>query len=197
MPNSHQYPEYGDMYDAGRDDLRYDPDAAKALLEEAGYDGTEIVYATHPSYYLNALPAAQALVEMWKAVGLNVSLNVTEDLNNLRGDDLMIRNWSNSTRYPDPLGALWLAWGTPGAPQQTWMTWSNDAFNAAGRELLVTTVLADRQALATQMLDIWADDAPGTILYQPLESYGVRKSLKWQPYTFYYMDLRPDNLEAE
>ncbi|TYB85201.1 ABC transporter substrate-binding protein [Oceaniovalibus sp. ACAM 378] len=197
VPNSHQYPEYGDMYDDNRDDLRYDPEAAKALLEEAGYDGTEIVYSTHPSYYLNALPAAQALVEMWKAVGLNVSLNVTEDLNNLRGDDLMMRNWSNSTRYPDPLGALWLAWGPPGGPQQTWMTWSNDEFNAAGRELEVTTVLEERQALATEMLDIWADDAPGTILYQPLETYGVRKSLKWQPYTFYYMDLRPDNLEVE
>ncbi len=197
VPNSHQYPEYGDMYDAGRDDLRYDPEAARALLEEAGYDGEEIVYSTHPTYYLNALPAAQAMVEMWKDVGLNVSLNVTEDLNSLRGDDLMMRNWSNSTRYPDPLGALWLAWGPPGGPQQTWMTWSNEDFNAAGRELEVTTDLEERQALATEMLDIWADDAPGTILYQPLETYGVRKDLTWQPYTFYYMDLRPDNLEVE
>ena len=48
-----------------------------------------------------------------------------------------------------------------------------------------------------QLLDTWEDEAPGTLLYQPLETYGVRKAVKWQPYTFYYMDLRPDNLAFE
>ncbi len=44
------------------------------------------------------------------------------------------------------------------------------------------------------MLDAWEDECPATILYQPLESYGVRKNVNWRPYTFYFMDLRPDNL---
>jgi peptide/nickel transport system substrate-binding protein len=44
------------------------------------------------------------------------------------------------------------------------------------------------------MLDIWEDECPGTILYQPLETYGVKKSVRWRPYTFYFMDLRADNL---
>ncbi|WP_340147117.1 hypothetical protein [Halomonas sp. PA16-9] len=46
-----------------------------------------------------------------------------------------------------------------------------------------------RQEAAWEMLEIWKDDAPGTILYQPLETYGVAKDVQWQPYTFYYMDL--------
>jgi peptide/nickel transport system substrate-binding protein len=194
VPNGHQYPEYGDMFDAERPPLAYDPERARALLAEAGYNGEEIVYSTQPNYYLNALPAGQALIEMWKAVGLNARLNVTEDLNAISNDDLMIRNWSNSTRYPDPLGAIWIAWGPYGTAQQRWETWANEEFNTVGNELLTTVALPRRQELAKELLDIWEEDAPGTILYQPLETYGVRSDLEWQPYTFYYMDLRPHNL---
>ncbi|USQ70474.1 ABC transporter substrate-binding protein [Roseomonas mucosa] len=98
VPHSHNFPEYGDMYLPGRS-LRYDPDRARALLREAGYDGTEITYRTQANYYTNALPAAQVLVEMWKAVGLNVRLQVVENAAQLRpAAGGQISNWSNSTR---------------------------------------------------------------------------------------------------
>ncbi|HTJ59490.1 MAG TPA: ABC transporter substrate-binding protein [Devosiaceae bacterium] len=194
VPNGHQYPEFGDMYDPKRPGFEYNPDKARKLLADAGYKGDEIVYATQPNYYLNAVPAAQAIIEMWKAVGVNATLNVTDALDSLPNDKLMVRNWSNSTRYPDPLGAIWVSWGPHGGAQQQWKTWAPTTFNQVGTELETTVDLPKRQALAKQLLDIWEDEAPGTILYQPLETYGVRKSLKWQPYTFYYMDLRPYNL---
>jgi peptide/nickel transport system substrate-binding protein len=194
VPNSHQYPEYGDMYDASRKGLEFNVEKAKALLAESGYKGEEIVYSTHPTYYVNAVPAAQVIVEMWKAIGVNAVLNVTEDMDNIKGNDLMVRNWSNSTRYPDPLGGLWATWGPFGSAQKTWKTWTNSEFNDLGTKLETTIELSDRQKLASSLLDVWESDAPGTILYQPLETYGVRKSLKWQPYTFYYMDLRSYNL---
>ena len=79
VPNGHQYPEYGDMYQADRPGFGYDPDKARQLLEEAGYNGEAIVYSTEPQYYLNALPAAQAILEMWKAVGINAELNTTTE----------------------------------------------------------------------------------------------------------------------
>ena len=44
------------------------------------------------------------------------------------------------------------------------------------------------------MLNAWEDAAPGTVLYQPAEFYAVRSNVRWRPYTFYFMDLRPDNL---
>lgn len=47
------------------------------------------------------------------------------------------------------------------------------------------------------MLDIWEEEAPGTVLYIPIENYGVRSDLYWLPYSFYFMDLRPDNLIYE
>ncbi|MDQ7249327.1 ABC transporter substrate-binding protein [Dongia sedimenti] len=200
VPHGHQYPEFGDMYDPSRPQPAYDPEKAKALLKEVGYKGETITYASEPSYYLNALPAAQAMIEMWKKVGINVELKVVENLDKIPLDQLMIRNWSNSTRYPDPLGAICVTWGPYGSAQKTWKSWqepNSTAFNNLCKGLEGTLDQKKRFALEKQLLDTWEDEAPGTLLYQPLETYGVRKTVKWQPYTFYYMDLRPDNLAFE
>lgn len=194
VPNGFQYPEFGELYDADRPGFGYDPEKAKALLAEAGYKGEEIVYSTRAAYYTNATPAAQAILEMWKAVGINARLNVVESTDALDDDIHMVRTWSNSTRYPDPAGAIWNLWGPLSGVQKTQKEWAPVEFNALGAKLDVTTDMAERREVFQQMLDQWEEEAPGTILYQPLETYGVRKSLNWQPYSFYYMDLRPYNL---
>lgn len=198
VPNGHQYPEFGDMYNPDHNGLEYNPEQAKELLAQAGYDGGLIRYTTQPNYYLNALPAAQAIVEMWKAVGLNVELNVVENYTGLDMANLQVRTWSNSTRYPDPVGGLWNLWGPFGGPQRGAGNWAGtenlERFNELGRIIESNVDLEIRQPAAFEMLEIWEKDAPGTILYQPLETYGVSKDINWQPYTFYYMDLRPYNL---
>ncbi len=53
---------------------------------------------------------------------------------------------------------------------------------------------AKRKALFATMLDAWEDACPGTILYQPFETYAVKRKVAWTPYSFFFMDLRPDNL---
>jgi peptide/nickel transport system substrate-binding protein len=195
VPADHNYPEFGDMFVEGRS-LPFAPEKARALLEEAGYGGQKIVYRTMPAYYTNALEAAQVLIEMWKAVGINAELQVVETSDQMRGDKAQISNWSNSTRFPDPLGALWIAWG-PGGEAQAPGYWSADsakAFNDAGRLLEREIDPAKRKALFAEMLDQWDEEAPGTILYQPFEAYAIKRSIAWRPTTFYFMDLRPDNL---
>lgn len=193
VPASHNFPEYGPMFVEGRK-LAYDPVKAKALLKEAGYKGEPIVYRTQANYYTNALEAGQILIEQWKAVGINASLQVVENSTQMRGANTQIFNWSNSTRLPDPLGAIWVAWGPAGEIQVSKFWTSAQAFNKAGTALEAETDPAKRKALFTQMLDIWEDEAPATILYQPSEAYAIKKSIAWRPTTFYFMDLRPDNL---
>ena len=196
VPASHNYPEYGQMYVEGRK-LPYDPEKSKALLKEAGYSGQKIVYRTQADYYTNALEAAQILVEMWKAVGVNAELQVVETGAQMRSNGSQISNWSNSTRLPDPLGALWVAWGLSGEIQAA-NIWSGDsakAFNDTGHALEAETDPAKRKALFVKMLDEWEDETPGTILYQPSEAYAIKRSIAWRPTTFYFMDLRPDNLQ--
>lgn len=193
VPAGHNYPEYGAMFLEGRA-LRYAPDEAKTLLKAAGYKGEKIVYRTMPHYYTNALKAAQVMIEMWKAVGINAELQVVENFTQMRAPGAQIGNNSNSTRLPDPLGSIWISWG-PRSFFQVGKTWSTAAaFNEAGLALEAETDPVRRKRLFKTMLDAWEDEAPGTVLYQPAEFYAVRKHVKWRPYTFYFMDLRPDNL---
>ncbi len=193
VPPSHNYPEFGDMFLQGRQ-IRYDPIEARKLLREADYKGEPIVYRAAPHYYTRSLDAGQVIIEMWKAAGINASLQVVENFTQMRATGKQVGQWSNSTRFPDPLGALWVSWG-PAGIQQRLKHWTSTAeFNEAGHKLEAETDLSRRRALFARMLDIWEDEAPGTILYQPLETYGVRKNVRWRPYTFFFMDLRPDNL---
>jgi peptide/nickel transport system substrate-binding protein len=88
-----------------------------------------------------------------------------------------------------------VSWGPAGFPQrQRFWTSGIQDFNAAGQALERATDTAERRRLFARMLDVWEDQAPGTILYQPFETYGVKKRVQWRPYSFFFMDLRPDNL---
>ena len=196
VPRGHQFPEFGNLYNPARPRVAFDPDKARALLKQAGYKGQTITYATQGNYYTNATPAAQAIIEMWDAVGIKGEIQLTENVDRVPLDKLMVRNWSNSTRYPDPVGAIWIGWGANGNTQKVWKTWQDapPRFNELGLQLETGTDPAARKGAFQELLDIWEDEAPGTILYQPVEAYGVRKDVRWTPYTFYYMDLRPYNL---
>jgi len=195
IPPSHNHPEYGPMFLEGRSNP-FDPERARALLREAGYRGQPITYRTMPNYYTGALDAAQIIVEMWKAVGIDARLQVVESFAQMQARGQQVGNTSNSTRFPDPLGALWISWGPNSAFQRNGWFAAEDAaaFNEAGRALEQATELSERRALFTRMLDAWEDACPGTILYQPFETYGVKRRVRWRPYSFFFMDLRPDNL---
>ncbi|WP_284179868.1 ABC transporter substrate-binding protein [Rhabdaerophilum sp. SD176] len=195
IPASHNYPEFGDMFLPGRA-LSFDPTKAKALLKDAGYKGEPITYRTMPNYYTAALDAAQIIVEMWKAVGINAQLQVVESFAQMQSAGQQVGNTSNSTRFPDPLGALWISWGPNSEFQRSKAFDPGDAaaFNTLGKALESETDPAKRKALFASMLDAWEDACPATILYQPFESYGVKKKISWKPYSFFFMDLRPDNL---
>jgi peptide/nickel transport system substrate-binding protein len=193
VPPSHNYPEYGRMQLEGRS-LPFDLVKAKALLQEAGYKGEPITYRTMPNYYTNALDAAQVIVEMWKAAGINGQLQVVESFDQMRAAGQQVGNNSNSTRLPDPLGALWISWGPNSYFQRSKEFADVEAFNAAGRALEQETDWDKRKEHFGRMLDAWEDACPGTVLYQPFETYGVKTKIAWRPYSFYFMDLRADNL---
>lgn len=194
VPAGHNYPEYGRMFLEGRS-LPFDPGRAKALLKEAGYGGEPITYRTMPAYYTNALDAAQVIVEMWKAVGIDARLQVVESFNQMREKGQQVGNNSNSTRLPDPLGALWISWGPSSYFQRSKEFANVEAFNAAGVALEKETDWEKRKSHFATLHDAWEDACPGTILYQPFETYGVKKKVRWRPYSFYFMDLRNDNLQ--
>lgn len=195
--NGHQLPSFGELYDKNRVGYRYDPAAAKKLLQESGYKGETVSYRFIPGYYTNSTEAAQIIQEMWKAVGFNIKLEPVENFKAVRAKGVAIYPWSNTFRYPDPVGAIYLNWGPLAAVQRKHKLWAAPAeFNDGMKTLLGSADQAERRKVFQKTLDVFEDEMPGTLLYNPISTYGVRKGIDWTPYTLYYMDLRPDNLKV-
>ncbi|WP_289036597.1 ABC transporter substrate-binding protein [uncultured Roseibium sp.] len=200
-PNGHQLPSYV-MHIKDFPEFEYSPEKARELLSEAGYNGEEIVYKLPLNYYLLSLEAAQAMQQMWKDVGLNVKLEPVENWTQVNDKDstVHIRPWSNTHRMPDPLGSFVPQWGKDSSVQNNKQLASRswkapEKFNELHDVIVAGTDMEVRQQAYREALEIWNDEAPGTMLYNPLETYALKKDIQWRPVSLYYMDFRPDNLK--
>jgi peptide/nickel transport system substrate-binding protein len=197
-PNGHQLASFGPTYDKSRVGYRYDPEAAKKLLKDGGYKGEPVSYRVIPDYYTNGMEAAQIIQEMWKAIGFNMKLEPVENFKSVRDPGVAIYPWSNTYRFPDPAGAIYINWGPSASVQTRFKLWSApQAFNDALKTVIESGDQKERAAAFHKALDVYEDDMPGTILYNPISTYSMRKGIDWTPYPIYYMDLRPDNLKIK
>jgi peptide/nickel transport system substrate-binding protein len=193
IPNGHQLKAYGQMHLADRPGYRFDPAAARKLLTEAGYAGQRIGYRIISNYYQRGNEAAQVLLEMWKKVGLNVELEFVENFTQVRGRGLQIHAWSNTYRLPDPSGALLVNWGPNALVQTRFKHFTPPpAFNEAAQELIGGATPEARRTAFGKLLDIFEDEMPMTMLYNPINAFAMRKNVDWTPYAIHYMDFRPD-----
>ncbi|MGD1879519.1 MAG: ABC transporter substrate-binding protein [Kiloniellaceae bacterium] len=194
-PKGHQLASYT-MYDDTRPALSYDVEKAKALVKQSSYNGEELTYRLIPEYYLNGLPAAQAIQQMWKEIGVNVKLEPVENWGQVRAGGWDIYPWSNTHRLPDPVGSFVPQWGPlSGIQKNKLIAWKAPAeYNKLNAVIEGSADWSERKAAYKQALDLWESEAPGTLLYNPLETYGVKSDIDWLPYALYYMDFRPDNL---
>ncbi|WP_375593215.1 ABC transporter substrate-binding protein [Algihabitans albus] len=190
VPRGHQYEEWGKLYNAERPVLAHDPERARKLIAELGYAGQPIQFITHPVYYTNGLPAAEAIVSMWQDVGVNAELQVSENWYKISNDeaDIEVRNLSDWLVVPDPHATIVWSWTV------TALWEGNEDFQTLGKKAAATLDANERYRLYQQMQDIWIEEAPGTVLYRAPEFYGVRNNIIWTPYSVYLMDFRPDNL---
>ena len=200
-PNGHQLPSY-DIYVEDFPEFPYDPERAKELLAESSYDGETVTYRLPLNYYLNSLEAAQAIQQMWEAVGFNVSLEPRENWTLARAEGTNVRPWSNTHRMPDPMGSFVPQWGRLSwvqndrdDPARSWV--APERFNELQDTIATATDPAVRQEAYREALELWVDEAPGTMLYNPLETYALRDEINWKPYSLYYMDFRPYNLSFD
>lgn len=195
VPGGPNWEMYGKLFDAKRKPLAFDPDEARKLLTEAGYDGEEIVVAVTAGYYVNGDRAVQVMMQMWEAVGLNVRLQFVENWAQMRPygwQDLWIN--SSNIRIPDPLSPFWWRFGETSASYVTGdLVAVSDAYRAVGTTLEQTLDEEARIAAFKQGLDLWQEENPAIVMYRPLEFYGVRSDINWTPYSFFWMDFRANN----
>jgi peptide/nickel transport system substrate-binding protein len=191
--NSYQIPEWGAMYNPDRALPGYDPEQAKALIEASGYDGTEIKFRVPSTYYTLGADAAQAVVSMWQEVGVNATVELNDDPHSDK-PNLMVCFWSAGLMPNDPTTTFSNLWA-PGSEIQTYFwTPPTPAFNE-NLELLSATLDQDARFAAYQeILDVWEDEAPGTLLYRVNSMYAQQATVGWTPYATFEMDLSPKNI---
>ena len=149
-------------------------------------------------YYPNEVAIAQALVGMWKDVGINVALVMKENMAQVfqppgRG----INNTSDTALYPDPVSEIWRRYGKESTLQVSFKLWNDDAFNALGPGLVSNLDPKVRYEACQRMLDIYDwEDPPGTVLFTAGMFYGERKNLNWLPYPVEHMDVRAEAFSA-
>jgi peptide/nickel transport system substrate-binding protein len=109
VPKDLQWDFFGPMLLGGWAPPAFDLAEAKKPLKEAGYDGASILYQMLNNYYTNQLQTAQIMVEQWKAVGLNVVIEMKENWAQIllgRCPGRGICENSNSSWLYDPVASL-------------------------------------------------------------------------------------------
>jgi peptide/nickel transport system substrate-binding protein len=198
VPKGLQFEFYGEMFHADWEPPRFDPAEARRLLREAGYRGEPIPYRLLNNYYTNQVPTAQILVEGWRAVGLNVQIEMRENFPQVlsREGQRGVRDWSNSASFNDPTASITAQHGPEG---QQWQIgeWRNEEFGRLSQELETGTDRARRRLVFRRLLEIAEREDPAyTVLHQSMNLTAKRRDLAWQPAQSFVMDFRSRNWGA-
>lgn len=194
VPTSLQFPDYGDMYLPDVETITYDPDEARRLVEESGYDGTTIVVANRADYYVNMDLALQAIIEMWREVGVNAELLQVPDVNDIDDPELMIRTWSNPLYYPDPMGLIDASWSDTiwVSTRGMWQPQNEEWFTNFETARFSPDVEERKEAIRN--LNLIAEEEAGfSLLYVPHEYMAVSDHLDYtipKNYRAYTIGLR-------
>ncbi|WP_043359836.1 ABC transporter substrate-binding protein [Belnapia sp. F-4-1] len=195
IPRGLQWEFYGDMHLADWAVPKYDPAEARRLLREAGYKGEPIPYRLLNNYYTNQVATAQVLVEMWRAAGLNVQIEMKENWSQIleATPTRAVRDWSNSGLFSDPTSSLTNQHGPNGQQQQVG-EWTNQEFNRLSVELETSTDRARRKAVFRRMLEIAEREDPAfTVLHQNATFTAKRRDIRWKAAPAFAMDFRSGN----
>ncbi len=195
VPKGLQWPYYDQMFHADWDVPAYDPAEARRLLREAGYRGEPIPYRLLNNYYTNQNATAQVMVEMWRAVGLNIQIEMKENWSQIleRTPTRAIRDWSNSAPFNDPVSSL-VAQHGPNGQQQQVGEYSNDELNRLSVELETGTDRARRRAAFRRMLEIAEREDPAyTVIHQNATFTAKRRDIRWKASPAFAMDFRQGN----
>lgn len=156
------HPEY-----AERPIPEYDPEGAKALLEEAGFgDGLTVTLVTKND---EAEPEmAQALKEMAEPAGFNINLDITEPAgfwDRWADVDLGITAWTHRPLATMVLPLAYIADADGNPVPWNESRWVDDEFVSVLREAEGTLDIEARRVLVGQLQDIFLERGPIGVSY--------------------------------
>lgn len=198
IPRGMQMESYGQMHLGDWENPRFDPAEARRLLREANYRGQPIPYRLLNNYYTNQVANAQIMVEMWRAVGLNVPIEMKENFAQVteRTPGRGVRDWSNTSVFGDPVAGLLRSFG-PGTEAERNGEWANEEFNQASTALEAETDISRRRELFRRILAIVEREDPGYItLHHAAAFTAKRRNIEWRASSGWAMMFGPGNLRV-
>lgn len=196
VPAGLQWEYFGDMFIEGWTVPEYNPELARQLLEEAGYNGEPIQMRVLNNYYTNQVSTAQINAESFRQIGLNIDFQMKENWEQISDPSdggRAIRDWSNSAPYPDPVSSIVNQHCQNGGQQQGG-EWTNEEFNENCIILEISMDPDTRKAAFARMLEIIEREDPGyTVLHQNAIFYGKRADINWDWSGLQSMDFRAEN----
>ncbi|WP_417710333.1 ABC transporter substrate-binding protein [Roseibium aggregatum] len=196
VPSTHTLKEFGELYQPELTTFEYNPEKARELLKEAGYDGFEITYDTAPGYYTNGLLAAQAIMEMWAEVGINGKVNVQDKWSG-NSPDMMTRNWSNPMYFADPFGSFGVMWAPNGPSESEGRFNTDEDYAKSWEQFRYSGDVELRRAAYAELMERIKQDPPVLPLYRPYESWAMKTNVNWAPkpgHIPYVLDFRAGSI---
>ena len=195
IPNGYNYPVFGDMYIEDYPYYEYNVEKAKELLDQSSYNGEELIWQVRAGYYDGYEEAAEAFVDMWKDIGINVKIETLDKIK--YNEDTCMTPWSNGLRFDDPIGGLTVLWGKDTTTQNKLWKDVSPRYNELDAQLAVETDLEKRREAYREMLEIWDDEVPGIIMYCPNQRWIVREGLEWTNTPGYSISFRAEYLKLK
>lgn len=165
----------------------YDPEKAKALLAEAGYEAGELTLRifAYPSR-ANLPPTAVAIQDMLADVGINVEVRIAQyeplEADVLAGNfDMMLVSRSHLFDSYDP--EAWFASDYSCSGSYNMDFYCNEEFDALLAQARATSDINARFAIYEQLQQILDENAVGVFLNHTDATFGTTsRVLNWQPH---------------
>lgn len=158
----------------------YDPEKAKALLQEAGYDGEAIIFWAFEGRILYDREMWTTVAEMLKEVGLNIKLDIIEfGSDAARGREVIRKYWQEGVpgdeieyhlkaySWGEPLGDInyrvYNVWRS--GVSANYALWGNEEFDTRGALGRAPLPEEERDAINNEILDMLWEDSVAIILY--------------------------------
>lgn len=186
---------YGAFYDPERPRPAYDPELARQLLAEAGYDGAPIKLQFIANDFVLVNETALLLQNMWLQVGLKVQLDIVPDFTLLTlrpPTDVNMWSTSNNISMPDPSTPVCTIWTSDSFYASQSRITVNPELETLCQQLEQTPDLEARLPIWQQIQDVWEADPQALFLWQRPEIYAYRSDLDWQPLSNFSISFHPD-----
>jgi len=169
-------------------EMKYDPQAAKQLLAEAGYpDGFDLTLSATNDRYMNDGQVAQAVAQYLSRIGIRTTVDaMTRSIyfpkRAKREFSFAMGGWSSETGEASSFLQYWVTSFAPddGLGTSNYGRYSNPEFDRVLRQALVTVNDVERDKLQQQAVRLALADLPSIPLHFESTTWAFRKGLTYE-----------------